>query len=496
DAAARDAAGDFARDVLVQIHDRSRLAVDPPVGGWDRDISTSEEIVNAATAYDLLLGAGYDLGADRAEIVRRLASVTDELRTNFVDLSTAGGVAQLHQNNHRTKSGAAMAVAAVALGGDVDDELARRWWDTGVDLVDDVQRHVLITGDGAYAEGPFYYRFTLQNLLPFLDAWERHLGTGSWTTADGLTVPFLGDRPQFARTQRWMLDLTLPDGTLAPIDDGNPGRSSYFGALPSTLPTAAAGYWRWADTPQPLETDGNVDLGPEAIVAYDLALAPAPPTWAPTQFYVEGGNAVFRSAWSDDATMALVLGEHDTASEFGRDRTGAGRYPQSHEHAEPGAFLLEAFGERLALDPGYLSFSEHDEVNRPEHHNVVLVDGAGPADYLDASFAWADDPFGRPPAEGQATIAATLDSGSLDAATVATAYRGATIARRFLFGDDRYLVVADAIDADPGIELTWMVHGNGGGTSGGTFEATATGGRWTIGGGRLDAAIASTAGTP
>ena len=36
-----------------------------------------------------------------------------------------------------------------------------------------------------------------------------------------------------------MLDLTLPDGTMAPIDDGNVGRSAYFGALPSWLPTAA-----------------------------------------------------------------------------------------------------------------------------------------------------------------------------------------------------------------------------------------------------------------
>ena len=36
----------------------------------------------------------------------------------------------------------------------------------------------------------------------------------------------------------------------------------------------------------------------------------------------------------------------------------------------------------------------------------------------------------------------------------------------------------------------WMQHGNGGGTSGGTFAPTAAGGRWQIGGARLDTGVA------
>jgi len=492
----RAAAGDFARDVLLQMFDRSRLAVPAPIGGWDRDISTSQEMVSTAQAFDTLLGAGYDLGADRTEIVRRMASVTQELFENFTDLTTANGYTRLHQNNHRTKSGAAMALMAIALGDEVPEPQARRWFDTGVTLVDDVERFMLKAGDGAYGEGPFYYRFASQNLVPYLAAWERLLGGDPWMTQAGLTIPALAREPQFARTQRWMIDLTLPDGSLAPIDDGNPGRSGSFGALPSTLPTASAAAWRWANAPNPFDTDGNIDLAADAIVAFDDSIVAQEPSWAPTQFYVEGGNAIFRSSWSSDATQAIVLGEHDTASEFGRDRDGLGRYPQSHEHADPGSFLLHAFGERLALDPGYLNFTERGDVNKPEHHNVVLVDGAGPPDYLQASFAWANDPAGRPPAEGQSTIAHTIDSPANDAATVATAYRGAGVTRRFIFGEDRYLVVADHIDASAGTQLTWMLHGNGGGTSGGEFASTEAGGTWTIGGGRLSSGIATSAGTP
>jgi hypothetical protein len=264
---------------------------------------------------------------------------------------------------------------------------------------DDVLQYMLMAGDGAYAEGPFYYRLTTQNLLPLLSAWSRVLGDSSWTV-DGVEVPAMQHHPRFRRTQRWMIDTTLPDGTMAPIDDGNPGRSYYFGALPAGLPDTAAAYGRWASTPQPYETDGSVELGPDTIVAYDDSITPSAPWWSPTSFYVEGGTASLRSDWSSDAIIAVVLGEHDTASEFGRDRLGVGRAPQSHEHADGGSFMLNAFGQRLALDPGYLTFTTHGLVNKPQDHNMVLVDGAGPPDYLHASLAWLSNPLGRPPADG------------------------------------------------------------------------------------------------
>ena len=60
------------------------MAVAAPLGGFDRDINTSEEIINYATAYDALLGGGYALGSARTEIVRRLRAVTGELYTNYV----------------------------------------------------------------------------------------------------------------------------------------------------------------------------------------------------------------------------------------------------------------------------------------------------------------------------------------------------------------------------------------------------------------------------
>lgn len=500
--AERQAVGDRVRDLLTHIYPRSRIAVPAPLGGWDRDISTSEELLQYATAYDTMLGAGYDFGADDAVIIGRLTDIASELYDNFLNPETAATFTNLHNNNHRSKSGAALVVAGLALAEQTpepgSDPRGTRdpalWIDYGLDLVDLIMRYVLVTGDGAYGEGPFYFGFAGQNLLPFGRAWDRLLDGRTYSaTTRGLEIPSLWSHPLFLRGQRWVLDVTLPDGSLAPFDDGNPGRSYYFGLAPGSE-LASAFAWRWINTPAPYYADGNVDLAADAIVAFDDTVVPAPPPGSPTAFYVEGGNAIFRSDWSPDAVVAIVQAEHDTASEFGRDRDGRGVGPQSHEHAEPGAFLLHAFGERLLLDPGYLDFSNRGLVNRPQDHNLILVDGMGPVDYLNGSGAWRGK-TGRPPVDGHAMLSSTLDSGFVDAATVTSRYgqpraNAAQIGRRFIFADDRYLVVADDV-IGPGSAVrsyTWLLHGNGGETSGGTFEQTNLGGRWTQGGARIDAA--------
>jgi len=503
--AARTAAGDRVRDLLVAMYTRSRIAVDPPLGGWDRDINTSEELLQYATAYDTVLGAGYDFGADASRVEDNLVTLAAELYDNYVNPGSASFYTNLHQNNHRSKSGAALVVAGIAMAEYTAPAAAdprgirdpSAWIAYGLDQVDALMRYVLVTGDGAYAEGPFYFRYASQNLLPFARAWDHLVEGRAWPAGD-VEIPSLWRHPLFARSLRWAFDMTLPDGSLAPIDDGNPGRSYYFGATPAAAAEAAAFAWRWANAPSPLETEGSVDLAADALVAHDDRVAPAPPVGSPSAFYVEGGNAILRSDWSTDAVQAVVLGEHDTASQFGRGRDGRGVGPQSHEHADPGSFILHAYGERLAMDPGYLDFSSRGAVNQPEDHNLILVDGAGPVDYLEASLRFRRQ-LRRPAADGHATLSGTVDTAFLDAVRVTSRYgrpagAAAHITRRFLMPEHAYLVVADtaAVPSDPPATFTWLVHGNGGGDSGGTFDAQPLGGRWTRDRARLDAAIAMT----
>ncbi|MDX2165600.1 MAG: heparinase II/III family protein [Deltaproteobacteria bacterium] len=491
----RSAAIARLRDLLVNMYRRSRLAVGPPLGGWDRDISTSEELQQYATAYDSLRAAGVDLGADDAVIVDNLAALAGELYENYVNPLSAGNFAVLHQNNHRSKVGAALATTALALAEytppDGSDPRGVRepatWLAYGTAQIDAVMRFALVSGDGAYGEGPFYLRFASQNLLPFWRAWDALTG-GS---APGIAMPNFWRHPLLARGVRWALDNTLPDGTLAPTDDGNPGEHYYFGAAPLTPATA----WRWTTTEPPLENDGNVSLAAESLVNFDDGLAAAPPAGSPTAFYPEGGLAALRSDWSPDAVLALVQAEHGAAAEFGRYADGTPAAPESHEHADGGSFLLHAFGERLALDPGYFSFTLHGLVNKPQDHNMILVDGSGPTDLLAASAAWLADPSAPPPTDGEASLLDTRDSDGVDVATALSRYGqpAARIERRFLFADDRYLLIADAVQSVPDQprRFTWLLHGNGGGDSGGTFTPTATGGVWSRPGAALTAALAA-----
>ncbi|MEM7142904.1 MAG: heparinase II/III family protein [Actinomycetota bacterium] len=514
DEGSRLATGAIVEELLLGLYERSRFAVAPPIGGWDRDIDTAGEILQWSGALDTLLGAAYPFGQTDGEpndrvIAERLAAVTSELYRNYTDLSTANGVADLHHNNHRSKSGAAMATAAVVLADYADPDEAdpsrdpMAWWDYGTTLVDDALRFILVTGDGAYAEGPHYERFTTESIAPYVGMWERVLGDAAWVTAEGRNIPAIHHTTQFALTQDWMLAMTLPNGTLAPIDDANTHEAHFFGALPP-LPNGPAYAWRWANSARPYQWEASTDLAVDSIVNFDDSIPAAPPAGSPTSFWPEGGNAVFRSDWSADATMVIAQGEGITASLFGRDAAGQGRAPQSHEHMEPGSYLLHAHGEMLVLDPGYFSFGTRDQLIQARDHNMVLVDGAGPEVMLTNSFAWRSDPFGPPPQDGFATLHSTLDSDRLDSAVVTTSYGAASgaiaieLRRRFLFVDDRYLVIVDDVtpDADEEVTLDWLVHGNGGGTSGGTFAALPNGATWTNGGARLTTAIATTQGPP
>jgi len=510
-AAAREAVGDRVRELLLNLFPFSRIDrfLPVPVGDWDRDITTSEELLQYATAYDTLAGAGYDFGDARGAIVERLTDLASNLYLNYIRPETAKSAfgfngSEVHQNNHRSKVGAALVAAGVALAEETpapgeDPQGIRepaRWIEYGLDQMDLVVRWVLTAGDGAYGEGLHYLNFAAQNLHPVLRAWDRLVDGTTWQ-ARGLALPSLWRHPLFRRSQRWALDLTLPDGSLAPFDDSPVGRSYFFGTAPRPRdPALAAAFaWRWAHATEPFRAAGNVDLAADAIVNHVDDVAPAPPPGSPTAFYPEGGNAVFRSDWSEDGIVAVVLAEHDTAASFGRDRNGLGVGPQSHEHEDAGSVLLHAFGERLLLEPGFVEFDVLNALARPEAHSLVYAEDARPTALFLATILWGDR-SARPRADGLGVLHAALDGDFLDAVSVATRHGlplgndSVHIRRRFLFPDDRYLVVADRVGATgPARSYRWLWHGNGGATSGGDFTPTPIGGRWSRAAARLDAAV-------
>ena len=551
---ARAAIGDRARDYLLASCTTSRIRIQP-----DRDINTSNEMIQMATAYDTLKGAGYSFGASETTIVANLVSWTSDFYNDyqpFLNFLT---------NNHLAKGAASIGTVALALYGapGVDQAMLNTWLDFGLVRVQQVVRYTLGSDDGTYGEGPFYWRYASQNVVPFARAYDAVSSGRRWQSPADQTIESLWRSRWFTEIGRWVLDMTRPDGTLVPIDDGNVDDSYYFGALPSTSKYAGAYSWRWANAAAlsasvPYESGGNVDMSADSIVAFDDAVVAAPPSGSPNRLHGEGGDLVFRSAWTPDAVAAFVQAEHGGARGFGRTPGGGGiPFAAVHDHADPGSFLLDAYGERLLLDAGYMnySWSLHGVLADPSAHNLVLVgpptDPQSPGNPNTASTvstaaldAFVGNPNAAVPVDGEAFVSNLVNQRGIAAATVTSRYGrdpnsvahspltaadfqeldspdAATVQRRFLFVDKRYLVIADTVTSVQPRTYTWPMHGNGGGAdgmtvprasftyfdkmfepaaaiaatpysaSGGAFAATANGGMWQRALARVNTAMAS-----
>ena len=158
----------------------------------------------------------------------------------------------------------------------------------------------------------------------------------------------------------------------------------------------------------------------------------------------------------------LLRGENGIAREHGF----------AHEHPDGTSFVIYAGGEMLALDAGYINFDNHDKVNKGRNHNVVLVDGKGPPRRTLPVVGTIGD-------RNDAFIEGFFTSAVGDYAEVRAAYRGVELRRRVFFADHRYFFVADEIDAGRRRSYEWRLHGNGGGTSGGTYVRVGNLARWT-----------------
>lgn len=76
-------------------------------------------------------------------------------------------------------------------------------------------------GKRFWAEGPYYFDFSLEQVLPFWHAARRN----GLVSEDVFLAPWLLD------PLRWHADLVTPDGSLVPIDDGNRTGMRYSGLL-------------------------------------------------------------------------------------------------------------------------------------------------------------------------------------------------------------------------------------------------------------------------
>jgi hypothetical protein len=418
----------------------------------------SKELIDYLVAYDLLRGAGEtptDLAAGAARLQEFAGHLYQQSVTPLGPYSFYANI----KNNHTLMTAAALGLAAVVLNEASSADATQQpatWAGTGLYHIDnvlwrDAQRQSDSTQVAGYAEGPYYLKYALLNCLPLFRAMGHFLPDGRLPYTFGATTRSIRNPyfdPKYARLYEWLTAIQMPDGRFPALEDsyvdmGMPelaltGQAQYvqpmyFSKLTGTGLASLTGQLR----------DITVDMRAAWLAAAVLPTAPAQPSLT---VLPASGNLVFRSGNDSLATYLHVYGRGGLA------QTNAG----GHSQGDASSFILHAHGQLLALDPGYLSYSRRAEVGQATNHNLVLVDGAGPA-------------IGTPGAgsPAQSAVQHAFQTPQLAYGEVTTAYQGATITRKTLFIRNEYFLLADAVQGTAAHTYTWQLHGYGlqGGTA-------------------------------
>lgn len=438
----------------------------PPQGGdMGQPHNEGELVAHYALAYDMLYtyAAANDTVA-LAEIRAILAAEAARLERGIVieeiDLGLTSLKIRLHETPHldnwHIRAYGGLGLAALALRDHAD---AAAWAQRALDLVTRSLDYQLEKTNGGYAEGPFYSRYSADVYLPYFIALKRVQGNDLFARVKAM--------------HEWSLNLRMPNGRRPNIDDGHV--DDFYGHyLASIAENGGEFRWDWENNSSGLYVRQFSET--DAIALFDDRIESVMPMREATVFMPGAGDAVFRSDWSAQATYMLLRGENDIARSRGL----------SHEHPDETSFIVYAAGEMLALDAGYIDFTNHAKVNRGANHNVVLVDGQGPPLFtaLGQAIGGGNDAF----------IENTFISGNGDYAEVRAAYEDVDMRRRVFFVGKEYFLVSDQMSATQEHEYEWRLHGNGGGTSGGTYQRDGSLARWTREGGELIAYLPARAG--
>lgn len=405
----------------------------------------SKELIDMLCAYDLLMGARIQrdlLAAAQIRLQEFAANLHRESTKSILGLTFFGVI----KNNHALMTAAALGAAAVVLNNATSsnpDAQPATWistalWNCDNVLWRDAARQSEPGVVAGYAEGPHYFRYAFLNLLPFFRA------LGNFLPDTTLSVSFNGIQnsirhpfhdPEYDQLYRWAASIRLPDGTLPPLDDtfldeGFPelaiaGKPEFVWPITGGVPRLAA------------QLNSTVDMRANFIAA---GIESTKPTLPPMAALPESGDLVLRSGWDSAATYLHISAEHGRAM-----TSGAG-----HNQADDGSFMLFSQGEHLALDPGYLKYDRRSEVGNAANHNMILVDGRGPA-------------IGSPGLPGGANsyLRQSAFLPGLMYGLVETTYEGTTIQRHAFLLEGNQILLADVVRAATPHRFTWQLHGNG-----------------------------------
>ena len=165
-----------------------------------------------------------------------------------------------------------------------------------------------------------------------------------------------------------------------------------------------------------------------ALAHYEPEVAGDPPP--ASRSFPQSETVVLRGDWGHETVAVWFAGKDGTWPVERRYGT--------YSHGDAGHLVLTYLDETLATDSGYDHWKSRDYYSA-EFHNVILIDEQGPAQ--DAPGEMSD----------------VQTEGLVRYATVTTEYQGCVIARTLALVRDRYVIVADKIEAETEHDYVWQV---------------------------------------
>lgn len=284
------------------------------------------------------------------------------------------------------------------------------------------QGFVAFAPEGGWAEGPGYWHVASSYAVYLIAGLETALGSDFG----------LAKSAGFGVTGAYRLHVQGPSGLLFNYADGDPTHSGlpwiFWLASRFNRPVDAWVEQTKAHSPYSLDLlwfDANA-MNPQA------AGEPLARRFAGTEV------AALRGAWNDGAaTYVAVKGGDNAASD--------------HSHLDLGSFVIDAAGQRFALDlgeddytlPGYFDRTERFQYYRTGTigHNVVIVDGQNQRPEATATVALYD--------------AADLSAVAID---LTRAYQQCALRRWVYLVARRDLVVVDEILPFQQVQPVWQMH--------------------------------------
>ncbi len=407
----------------------------------------SKELIGYLVAWDLLRGAGIvpaTLQRSRDSLLRFTANLYHRATDTYVVGVLPIKFFNFQFDNHSIMTASALGLAAIVLNDNTSsdpDFQPLNWINTGMWNLDNtlwmqggtyprVSEPDTLAG---YAEGPWYFTYAFQNAFPFIRAMGNFLpyGLSSFTfnqTARQIPNPWYDRRYDYLYD--WMNRIRMPDGSFPAIHD------SYLGM--GTSITALSGKARF-NVPNPGFSPDDPYVRAQYIAT---STAQGYVTDSLFQPLPEAGSLVFRSSWDTAALCMHLIAKHGIAL------AGA----KSHHQGDASSFALFAYGQMLALDPGYPGAAQSSLTNGAANHNLVLVNGSGPL-----------PPNGEFVNTGTNTafIEHYFSTAFLDYVEVRTSYGGANITRKILFINHQFFTIADFLASTAVNEYSFQLQGNG-----------------------------------